>query len=346
MSAGGEFSCAVTGFAGLEEEILRLRNTNREIPETVTYLRWRYQHGQDDPAPCVFWLLGPGGERVGMAAAIFRPYWVNGVRLPVAVIGDISLDARLRGRGLGRVLLGFMTRYLDEHFPAYPALVIPTESARRALTNVGWFTVGELAPLVCVLDPAPYLSPLVRSQTVAAAAARPLRACARLIIRSLAPRDGSWHFSDAPDPSFAGLGRGADTHNVTVRDLGLESLTWRYAQHPHTRFTFASFRRAGKMCGFLVFEDRSAEGAYVIYDLAAASPADMRAMLASFVLRGLAIPGLAALRVLLDERHPARAQLRRTGFIARAHEAVFQVHSRGGSAEGRAWRITQGDKDT
>jgi len=41
-----------------------------------------------------------------------------------------------------------------------------------------------------------------------------------------------------------------------------------------------------------------------------------------------ATPGLASLRVQLDHHHPARAHLRRLGFIARAAETVLQIHSR------------------
>ena len=91
-----------------------------------------------------------------MAAAIFRSYWVRGSVTTVAVIGDISLDTRWRGRGLGQVLLRFMTQHLDENTPRY-GLVIPTESARRSLAKVGWTTAGELGSLVFVLDAEPYV---------------------------------------------------------------------------------------------------------------------------------------------------------------------------------------------
>ena len=55
-----------------------------------------------------------------------RPYRFENERVFTAVIGEISLDARWRGRGLGQVLLRFMTQHLDQHFPRAPALVIPT----------------------------------------------------------------------------------------------------------------------------------------------------------------------------------------------------------------------------
>jgi hypothetical protein len=58
----------VTGFDGFEEEILRLHNTNGNRPETLEYLKWRYQYVPDAPQPRVFWLLSPEGHRVGMAS--------------------------------------------------------------------------------------------------------------------------------------------------------------------------------------------------------------------------------------------------------------------------------------
>src|SRR5690242_4981945 len=75
------FHCEVTCFHGFEDEILRLRNANRERAETLEYLFWRYQFTADAPEPRIFWLLSPDRERVGMAAVIFRPYRVNKIRV-------------------------------------------------------------------------------------------------------------------------------------------------------------------------------------------------------------------------------------------------------------------------
>ena len=344
-SRSGEFSCAVTGFAGLEAEILRLRNTNRESAETAQYLAWRYRTEADAPQPCVYWLLDPHRQRVGMAAAIFRPYWIDGTRAHAAVVGDISVVARLRGRGLGRLLLRCMTTHLEEYFPQHPALVIPTDSARRTLASIGWATVGALSPLVYVLDPSHYIKKLVRSTMVASAAARSVRAGARVIARHQVPPGAALHLSTAPDQALRDFAQRLQPLAGAVRDLGPQTLEWRYAQHPHLRFTFATYTRTGNVRGFLVFEDSTLAATCSVYDLVGATAADVRAMLALFVLRGLSAPGLVSIRVLLDERHPSRTQLRSLGFIARPDDAVFQVHSRDGSAERAAWRLSQGDKD-
>lgn len=345
MTDHGGFSCAVTGFEGLQEEILRLRNANRERPETLDYLSWRYRSVADAPEPRVFWLLQPTGERVGMASAIFRPYRINNQRVLTAVIGDISLDARWRGRGLGQMLLRFMTQHLDEHFPRQPAFVIPTEAARRALTNVGWLTPGSLIPYVCVLDATRYLRTTLRSPRLAAAIARPLQDVVRALTRPRVPRDRALFLSNARDDSAFELVGALPPQECAMRDLGPDELNWRYAQHPHSNFVFGRFYRAGALCGLVVFEDDVLAQACTIYDLAARNAGDLGALLALLVRRSLAAE-LTSLRMAVDNRHPTRSLLRGLGFVARRVDSVFQVHSSNGVAEKIAWRVTQGDKDT
>lgn len=345
MHEGSGFSCAVTGCDGYEQEILRLRNANRDSPETLEYIDWRYHSSPDAPQPRVFWLLSQDGQRIGMASVVFRPYWINGVRVQTAVVGDISLDTPWRGRGLGQLLLRFMTNYLDEHFPQQPAFVIPTEAARRTLASVGWVTPGALVPHVYVLDFTRYVRALVRSGWLAARIVGQIKWLARALARARAPRDGSLRFRDTLDESLLDFAAGLPASDGAVHDIGPEALKWRYAQHPNTRFTFATFNCSGEVCGFLIFEESTLEQTCLIYELVARTPADMRSMLALFILRGLSTPNLITLRVILNDRHPHRTCLRRLGFIARRPDGVFQVHSPSGTAERLAWCVTQGDKD-
>ena len=339
-------SCEVTGFAGMEPEILRLRNSNRENSETATYLKWRYESVPDAPPPCVYWLVTPAGERIGMAAVIFRPYWVQGALTQVAVIGDISVDARWRRQGLGQQLLRFMTEHLDENFPAQPALVIPTESARRSLEHCGWTTAGSLVPWVCVVDAADYLQPFTRSASLARVLARAVRMVSRAFVTRHVPLGGTLQVSDLPDATISARSRAQAAGDVATRDLNAQVLGWRYTRHPRTAFRFATLSRAGVARAFLAFEESTHPGTCVVYDLWAASAADARALMALFMRRALTAAQLTSVRVLLDEHHPWRAELRRLGFIARPAEAVFQVHSRDGRAARLAWHISQGDKDT
>ena len=346
MDESDGLSCTVTSYEGFEHEILRLRNANRDHAETLEYLNWRYRSSPDAPAPRVFWLSSPDGERIGMGSAVFRPYWIEGVRVSIAVLGDISLDTKWRGRGLGLRLLRFMTAWLDKHFPNQPALVIPTEPARRTLLKAGWTTLGSLVPHVYVLDGAHYARALLHSEWLAAYIARPLRALARSVAHLHVPRDGTLRVTEVLDAPLLEFTRTVPAARGAVRDLGPESLLWRYAQHPHTRFRFAVFSRAGQLRGLLIYEDASVEQSCLIHDLVAGSATNVRAMLALFVLRSLDIPGLSSLRIMMNERHPWNACLRSLGFISRRPDTVFQVHSSDGVGEALSWSVTQGDKDT
>jgi len=340
------FSCAVTGFEGFEQEILRLRNANRDHPETLAYINWRYQSSTGAPPPRVFWLSSPDGERIGMGSVVFRPYCIEGTRLHIAVLGDISLDARWRGRGLGLRLMRFMTAWLDANFSSQPAFVIPTESARRTLLKAGWVTRGSLVPHVYILDGTSYVRALVRSQWLASRIALPLRSIGRAVARLRIPHDGTLRVTKTLDDQLLAFARSLPAGRGATRDLGPETLKWRYAQHPHTHFSFATFSRGGRLRGWLVFEDASVEQSCSIYDAAATTPADMRAMLALFVLRSLNTPGLASLRIVFNEDHPWKTCLRGLGFFTRRPDTVFQVHSSDGMAGTLSWIVTQGDKDT
>jgi GNAT superfamily N-acetyltransferase len=346
VSTPVETSCVVTGFPGHEDEILRLRNSNREHPETLDYLRWRYEQAAGAPAPCVYWLKAADGQVIGMAAAVFRPYLIDGRAAHVAVIGDISLDDRYRRMGLGQQLLRAMTEHLDQLDPQGYGLVIPTDSARRSLGKVGWVQGGELGSLVYLLDAEPYVRRFLPVKPLSALVARAMRGCTDMLARRHTRTGGVLRLNPQPDAqTYAFLAKLPHGSGVQ-RHFPPGSLEWRYVRHPHSRFTFASYHRDGAVRGLLVFEDTSLEGTCSIYDLFALEDADLRAMLARFILRSSAVPGIATLRVALDDAHPARESLRRVGFITRPAEAVFQVHSRDGGAQRARWRITQGDKDT
>ena len=297
------FSCTVTPFEGAQQEILRLRNANRERAETLEYLNWRYRSATDAPEPLVFWLLRPDGQRVGMAAAIFRPYLVNSHRVFAAVVGDISLDAQWRGRGLGQVLLRYMTEYLDERFPQMPAFVIPTEAARRTLASVGWVTPGTLVPYVCVLDAMRYLRATLRSPRLASGIAKAMQGIVRSLAQLRAPGDGALFVRSASGAIDLQLGERVLWPSGAGRELAPDQLQWRYAQHPHTRFFIGRFYRAAASRGFVVFEDDPETQTCSIYDLAAENPADLRAMLVLLLLRSLAAE-LASVRIVLNNRHP------------------------------------------
>lgn len=340
-----DHTCLVTDYAGNEQEVLRLRNANRDKPETKEYVDWRYQKALGAPAPKVFWLLSVSGERVGMASLIFRPYTCNGKPIHVAVLGDISVVQSLRGRGLGQRLLRFTTDYLNQHCTDNHGFVIPTEAARRSLAAVGWTAGGDLIPHVLAIDPTPQLRPMLRSAWLTHRAGNIYRRFVRLLWRRHLVEGATLQFVSDPDESLGELWKSSPKDGRVMRDLGVQSLIWRYSTHPHTNFTFAKLMLGGELRAYMVLTVDEQSRACSIYDLLAKSTADLCCLLALYAIGAMERRDVSTLRISVDGKHPYRRSIRQLGFVSRSPGAPFQCHPHGAMAARTPWTITSGDKD-
>jgi GNAT superfamily N-acetyltransferase len=340
-----DYSFIVTEYVGNEQEVLRLRNASRDNPKTREYVDWRYQAPPGTPGPKVFWLVSASGERVGMASLIFRPYWCNGSPVHVAVLGDISLAQRLRGRGLGQQLLRFATEYLSEHYSGCYGFVMPTEAARRSLAAVGWSTAGELIPHVLAIDPAPQLRALLRSVWLTQRICQIYRSLARMLLRRHLMKDGALQFVSEPDEALGELWRSSPKDGRVMRDLGVQSLTWRYVSHPRTKFTFVKLMRGDELLAFMVLTLDAQSRTCSIYDVLAKSAADLSCILAQYAIGAMERRDVSTLRISVDDKHPYRRSIRMLGFMPRLPGAPFQRHRRSATGDRTPWSITSGDKD-
>jgi len=184
LTAGeGGFRCRVTTYEGFERDVLTLRNTNREVAQSTDYLAWRYAGAGCADTPQIYWLDSARGVPVGMASLVPRSYWIDGNSVSVGVLGDISLDATQRGKGLGKLLLEFMTRQIDGAARLPWCLVIPTPAARHALRSAGWVEGGSLVRRALLLDPQPTIAHKLRSGVLSRALAGAYRAALRGFLR-------------------------------------------------------------------------------------------------------------------------------------------------------------------
>lgn len=347
-SGAGEYMIELTGYSGYEEQVLRLRNVNRSVAQTGEFLDWRYRILPGLPPPRVAWLLDPAGCPVGMAAAIFRSFCIDGVSSAVGVLGDISLDKRLRGAGFGQRLLAGLSRDL-EHMAGGGGrgFVIPTEAARRSLKALGWCDAGQLIPHVCLVDPSVQLTRRLGSGRFAAVLAWPVRAVLSLAARLQQRRGGEIELADDFDEQFDALWSSLPKTGLILGDRSRATLCWRYRDHPSRRFRIARFLRAGVLRGYVIFEMAEGDSELSIQDMVVAERGDLPCMLALFVSWCLGQHRLGTARVSLSEGHPHAASLWRLGFVPRAPQGRFQVldgSSQGARFAGR-WCLTAGDKD-
>lgn len=337
----------VTSYSKNKDEILRIRNANRAVPQDVTYLDWRYQQLPGAPEPQVFFVISEPGTVVGMASLIFRRYWIDGNIRYLSVLGDISLNAELRGIGLGQRLLLFVTNYIATNISETIAFVMPNEAAQKCLTSIGWNTTGKLVPHVFLLDPSRKFLPLLKFEKLVCWLGRLF---SNLISQFLSIRvhEGcSIQFEDKLDESFDDFWRKYPKEKLIQRDRGVESLLWRFLSHPKHRIQVASVISKGELLGYVVFEVSENDCEVVIHDLAVSQENNVGCVVALFILKCHSFGEICTIRILTSDNHPFRKSLRKLGFISRKSKSVFQTYSAPNGAVDTAliWALTQSDKD-
>lgn len=343
----GEFQFEVSGYVGHEEEVLRLRNANRSVAQLRDYLDWRYHTLPGLPKPRIAWLRDVSGQAVGVAAAIYRRFWIDGVAAPVAVLGDISLDAHLRGRGLGRRLLIAVSRELEKSEHGLKGFVIPTEAAARSLTSIGWRSAGRMVSHVCLVNPAVWLRLRPGGAGFATALAALPRSLLAFAARLQRCDEWSLELCEDFDRRFDALWSALPKAGRILSDRSCSTLRWRYRDHPSRRFRVACFLRSGQLMGYLVFEMSADASDLSIQDFVLAEPTGLPEVLSLFVTWCLGQQRIGTVRMSLSEGHPHAVSLWRLGFVAREPQGRFHVlDTLSGKARGSSmWCLTAGDKD-
>ena len=311
---------------------------------TRRWLDWRYAHAPGVPAPRVFWIKYGEQPPVGMASLIFRRYWVNGEPRDMAVLGDISLNKKLRGGGLGRELMDFIGRHLNA-WPHHAAFVIPTSTEEGALIGTGWTKAGSLVPHVFVVDPTEKLERVLRRPWLARSAAAVFK---RLVSTGLwlsNPRKSWLQFVDDVDETFDTFWRQFPKRNMVLRDMSQETLRWRYMRHPDCRFRVAKLMSHEGLEGYMIFEVGRRDPICRIHDVMVKRATDVRRILQLFARHFQTMGSLNTIRLVVADGHPYARSLWKAGFVTRPAQTVFQVHSAGAVFAQCTWHITSGDHD-
>lgn len=343
--AEAAYAFAVTGYAGHEEEILAMRNRNRPVKKTRAYLDWRYLGEKSGTAPQIFWMKDGTGETVAMAALIYRPYFVRGVRQEIAVLGDVSVDERHRGEGLATQLFQFMNRQLRER--GCPGFVMPNEGAQRALAAADWQRVGQLVPRVCALEPIEKFKKAFKVVGLARLAS----SLWRFITRQLVGFQDKTGFTFEPvtqaDAELQTFWEAFPKGQVILHDRSAGALRWRYLEQPQAAYRLGKFRRNGQLAGYVVWNVFPENGMCLLSDLLVLDPAWVRPCLGRFVEHLLPDKTVATVRAVLPEDYEGGQGLWRLGFLERSPIVPLQVYNVTDSflEQPENWFVTPGDKD-
>jgi GNAT superfamily N-acetyltransferase len=341
------YRVVTTGYAGLEREVLRIRNANRSQQRSPQYLDWRYQTEAGAPEPRIFWIRDHNDRAVGMASWIFRSFWLDGKPEYVALLGDISLDSHLRGKGLGKFLLKCMTEELDIRDPSRLALVIPNDVAQGVLASLGWTTKERFISHVYLFNPENRLRQLLRSAWLAKGIAWPAARLMAGIARGYRKHGYSLDANRELDRSFDTLWERVDKKNVVLGARSVRALAWRYINHPQMEFQLSKLNCRGELAGYIVYTTSEKSRECYVYDLLVYEQHDLLCMLALFVEHIAKQGNIDCLRIALNAHHPYGSRLLKLGFVPRKQAEVFQLYGATALRRSRPlkWFVTQGDKD-
>ncbi len=355
MNPQEAYSFSVSGYEGHEAEVLDLRNRNRAAPCAGSYMDWRYRGEEGAYDPLIYWAHSDEGEPVGMAGVIFRPYWIGDERRYFAVLGDVSLDEGLRGKGIGKRMLEYMTQHLrathgqtvNGRDGVACCFVIPTETLGSCLLSCGWEDSQAFVWYLWVIDPTYKLE-----EWIGAKALPPLVREIPRKITGLRIGAGKGPELDAEpvgqvDEAFDRFWNELAKDDLILRDRCAASLRWRYETHPDRPYEFRKIMQKGTMVGYVVC-DRDEHGNCWVNDLLALRTELVPSVVRAFLREEWKNGRTRVVRLKLSRNHPYESELLRCGFLRRSYQDSYQVCWLGGNAAkgGKNWFLSSGDKDT
>ncbi len=342
-----KFSFIQTSYQNFEDDVLRLRNRNRDNAQVRPYMDWRYLGQEANKKPDIFWVKSANGNLVGMASLIYRPYWMNEELKYFGVLGDISLDKEFRGTGLVDSLFEYIRTYLAAKGPPC-SLVIPNVAASKVLSRNGWKIKEPLIHHVFLLEPFDKILSLINNNVLAKffGVFWKLFSSGRLCLiakRGLYIKQVS-QFDEEFDEFWARFSK----KKICIGDRSLKSLMWRYDRAKQKRFAIIKGYRNDALVAYLVYIIDENEKACYVYDILVEEQNDVCSFIKQFIQSLRNNTRVNSVRVLLNEGHPYSSSLIRSGFMKRKGNNLFQIYLPENSkieTDMIVWMLTAADKD-
>ncbi len=335
----------VVPLADCRQAALEFRNANRSAARDDGYIAWRYLSRPAQRGAFVVWLEDEG---VRLAAATVAPHDVllNGSARQVGIVGDISVAAAARGRGLARPLLEAVVK--ESAAVLDGLLVMPNPPVFSALRSVGWRDVAGLARYVRFIGagaggsggPKGSIRRLVRGTLAGATSMLDvLRGAGVPDDFRLEPRDG------LPLEYAAFWGRVAGSAAL-IASRAPAYLEWRYLRHPLYRYTLLVLTERGELRGYAM--TRRDGGDLWVDDWLVSDERAGLALGQRLVERARRTNEAATLQTRTADTSAATIPWGRLGFMKRSDTQHVFVAGRWqdeAATNAQAWRLTPGDKD-
>jgi GNAT superfamily N-acetyltransferase len=323
-------------------QALAMRNASRGTLRDESYLRWRYLD-RPGPAPAFVVWLREGAENLAAATVAPHEVHVDGQRVAIGIVGDISVAPAARGRGLAARLMegvALESRSLDG------VLVMPNPPLHGTLRKSGWHEMAGLVRFVRYVSAPQGATPRAVTQLLARGASSLLGASQALRRRSRLAAFRLEERSDLPSDYPEFWARAAAAAPL-IGSRAPAYLHWRYFAHPLHRYRFFELREGAQLAGYAFA--RSDGEALWIDDWLALDVKNLDILGAKLLERERA-RGCVSIHTRAQARGVASIPWRNLGFLSRSDtQAVFVTGRWAARAESHARNsdgyFTPGDKD-
>jgi len=341
-----DLACSITSYDGFEEDILDIRNRNRDFPQTRAYLDWRYLGCQSAIPPVIFWVQKSNGIRIGMASIIYRQYWIVDEVVNVAVLGDISIDKKYRRSGLGRKLLRFVTDYIRKE--RILSFVLPNNAVAEILSSIGWQGVGKRIRYVFFLNITEKLHKIIKIKALSCLCNAIYRLfwIANFFIE-IHGKEIDIQLVEQFDDSFVWFNHEFYGENILICNKNKSYLTWRYIQKPDCPYNILQFTERGMVKGYLIYTLSELPNICVVVDLFAETKESLVQLIKLFLYQRFTTESLNdTVYITLSKDHPYSNIVSGMGFVKRDDkDFILSSPIEQYSKMKVSWVLTTGDKD-
>jgi GNAT superfamily N-acetyltransferase len=320
---------------------LAMRNASRATVRDESYLRWRYLD-RPGPAPAFVVWLREGADHLAAATVAPHVLLLDGQKLSIGIVGDISVAPAARGRGLAVQLMDAIAR---EARALDGVLVMPNPPLHGTLRKAGWRELPGLVRFARFVGAMPGMTPRALARQLARGASSLLGLPAAL----RRGRHADFRLEERSDlpADFAEFWARACVAAPLIASREAAYLRWRYFAHPLHRYRFFELREASRLAGYAFARS---EGEELWIDDWLALGVKSFDILGARILERERARGVASIQTRTQSRGAASIPWRNLGFLQRSDvQALFVTGRWAERAQAHAGKnagyFTPGDKD-
>ena len=336
-----------------KDELLELRNANRDTKRDEIYLDWRYLKRPCQIEPIIVWAHSNGGEVVGALSLVPHHYSIYNKECTLGVLGDISVVPKWRGKGVAREMFQFLDR-LDEVKRLKGCVVLPNKDAAKPLERSGWLYISPIERYVKAINVEYKIRSLLKPKWLSSIVCESFNKLlyifsAESLLR--VPNNYEGEIVSRIDDRFDALWNNFNKREIIIGCRNQAYLRWRYLEHPLIKYSFFTLKNStNELLGYIVFHIKG--DTVYISDLLCGNGHALYAYLLFYFLQFVRnAKQVSKVTIGISKNDLCTFPLRWFGFFNRSdHQEVMISFEKSGQDNilfnKNKWFLTAGDKDT